>query len=157
MAKPAFRLTFDDRDLKKRLNKVEAAVKKEAVEKGLRAAEYFLIGNIKIYLIESSGLNMQSGNLLNSIQEAELHIGKKSYVTFGPHAVYAAIHEFGGVIRATHAPFLVFMTKDGKLVRTKSVTIPARPYIRPVMDRDGDEALKLLGDTIGSIIDNKWS
>lgn len=150
------KLTFDDGDLKRRLKQVDNAVRVEAIEKGLKSAALFLIANIKIYLVESSGLNVQTGNLLNSIELDELVISDKSYIMFGAHTVYAAIHEFGGIIQATHAPYLVFMI-DGHLIRTKMVTIPARPYMRPVIDRDGAEALKLLGTTIGGIIDSNWS
>ena len=150
-----FKLTFTDKDLMRRLNKVEKSIRSDAA-KGLRAAQNYLIANIKTYYIDNSGLHVDTGNLINSITEDEIQLGKTSWITFGPHAVYAAIHEFGGVIRATHAPYLVFMI-DGNLIRTKSVTIPARPYIRPVIDRDGDEALALLGKTIGSIINGEWS
>lgn len=155
MAKNSLKLTWDDRDLKRRLAKVEAAVKTEAVSKGLRAGSNFLIGHIKTNI---TSINLiDTGDLLNSVTEDELHTGSKAYVTFGPHKIYAAIHEFGGVILPTKGPYLVFKGKDGKMVFTKSVTMPARPYIRPAMDNQGDEALKLMGSTIGDILDSKWS
>lgn len=56
-------------------------------------------------------------------------------VTVGPrNVVYAAIHEFGGTITAKNAPYLRFKTADGAWHSVKSVTIPARPYMRPALD-----------------------
>lgn len=46
--------------------------------------------------------------------------------------IYAAIHEFGGVITPKRAKWLVFDV-DGETVFTKKVTIPARPYMRPAV------------------------
>lgn len=49
-------------------------------------------------------------------------------VEIGSNAVYAAIHHFGGVIRARRAKFLHFKA-GGKSVFRKSVNIPARPAL----------------------------
>jgi phage virion morphogenesis protein len=46
----------------------------------------------------------------------------------GSNKKYAAIHQFGGVIRPVTAKALVFRM-GGKLVRAGSVKIPARPYL----------------------------
>ncbi|WP_206771965.1 phage morphogenesis protein [Polymorphum gilvum] len=48
--------------------------------------------------------------------------------------VYALIHETGGVIRAKKAKALTVPMPDGTLRLVKSVTIPARPYLRPAAD-----------------------
>lgn len=149
------KLTFDDKDLKKRLSKVSAAVRSEAVEKGLRAGQNTAIAWIKIYM--DKVLNRQTGNMINSVQEDEISISNVGWVTFGPHVIQARIHELGGVIKPIKGPYLVFKGSDGKLVFTKSVTIPARPYMRPAMDERSEDILKSMGDTIGSIIDNNWS
>jgi phage gpG-like protein len=41
---------------------------------------------------------------------------------------YAAIHQFGGIIRPKNAPALRFQAEDGTWVVTMKVTIPARPF-----------------------------
>lgn len=46
---------------------------------------------------------------------------------------YALIHELGGVITPKQAKVLVFEI-DGRKVFARSVTIPARPYLRPAAD-----------------------
>ncbi len=51
-------------------------------------------------------------------------------VRVGTSLVYAAIHEFGGIIRAKRVPRLVFKI-GGELVMVKSVRMPKRPYMRP--------------------------
>lgn len=73
-------------------------------------------------------------------------------VTIGPrNVIYAAIHEFGGVIRAVKAKALRFKTKDGAWHTVKSVTIPARPYARPALD----EHMQEVEDAIAAAIRKK--
>jgi len=47
--------------------------------------------------------------------------------------VYALIHELGGVVKPVRAKALRFQV-DGQWVIAQSVTIPARPYLRPSAD-----------------------
>lgn len=47
---------------------------------------------------------------------------------------YALIHELGGVIVPVRAKALKFKLPDGSFRIVKSVTIPARPYLRPAAD-----------------------
>ena len=48
---------------------------------------------------------------------------------------YALIHELGGTIVATRAKALAIPQPDGTVRFVKSVTIPARPYLRPAGDK----------------------
>ncbi len=65
--------------------------------------------------------------------------------------IYAKIHEFGGVITPRHGPFLVFEI-DGKLIRTKKVTIPARPYLRPAVDKNMAAIRSAITDAIVALL-----
>lgn len=47
---------------------------------------------------------------------------------------YALIHELGGVIVPVRAKALKIPQPDGSFRFVKSVTIPARPYLRPAAD-----------------------
>lgn len=47
---------------------------------------------------------------------------------------YALIHELGGVIVPKNAAALAIPQEGGGVVFVKSVTIPARPYLRPAAD-----------------------
>ncbi len=54
----------------------------------------------------------------------------RATVTVGSNRIYAAIHQFGGKIVPKNAKALEFkLGAGGGLVRVKSVTIPARPYL----------------------------
>lgn len=48
---------------------------------------------------------------------------------------YALIHELGGVIVPKVAKALAIPQADGSVRFVKSVTIPARPYLRPAADK----------------------
>jgi phage gpG-like protein len=114
------------------------AVSGDNVLRALRAGEEQAIGYTKIN-IRDKGL-IKIGNLLNSVQEDRVQVSKptKAYVLYGPHVIYAAIHEFGGIIRATTSEGLVFKI-EGQWIRKQAVKIPARPYTRPVLDEHSAE------------------
>jgi phage gpG-like protein len=65
--------------------------------------------------------------------------------------VYAKIHEYGGVIRA-RGKYLTFIGSDGKRVFTKSVTIPARPYMRPAVDGHLAEIKEAIADALRGLL-----
>jgi phage virion morphogenesis protein len=57
-------------------------------------------------------------------------------VEWGSDKIYAAIHQFGGVIVPKNGRALVFKL-GGNWVRAKKVTIPARPYLGFGRDEQG--------------------
>ncbi len=73
------------------------------------------------------------------LREARMRGGLMGSVTFeaarssvrvGSNKVYAAIHQFGGVIRPKNAPALrFFLGAPRRMVLVRKVTIPARPYL----------------------------
>lgn len=115
--------------------------------KALRAGENFAIAQVKINIRQLELI--KSGNLINSVQEDRVKTTKnQAWVWFGPHTVYAAIHEFGGIIHSTSGKGLIFKTEDGHWVRTQSVTIPARPYLRPGVDEHYDEIMETMKNNL---------
>lgn len=64
-------------------------------------------------ILRESGMR---GGLQGSITQR----AARDQVEVGTNKIYGAIHQFGGVIRAK---------AGGRLIRTPSVTIPARPYL----------------------------
>ncbi len=98
--------------------------------------------------LKGAGYNIlfKSGALMNSLNyRAGAH-----EVSWGSPMIYAAIHQFGGKIVPKSAPALEFLLGNiGArglvpvfLVRVKSVTIPARPYLGlNTADRTEIEAL----------------
>jgi phage gpG-like protein len=156
MAKNGLSITFDDTEIKRKLRQVGEGLRREAITKGLNSLGQFLVAQIKLKIIDIDLIDI--GNLLNSVQAEDVVLTSfGGYIEFGPHTVYAAIHEFGGIIYPTNGPYLIFRGKDGNWVSVKSVQMPARPYIRPTLDEHGQAALDLMGQTIGSIIEGEWS
>lgn len=93
---------------------------------------------------------IDTGNLKASISAEPEGSGA---VTIGPrNVIYAAIHEFGGVIRAVKAKALRFRTEDGAWHTVKAVTIPARPYARPALDEHVQEVEEAIATAINKKI-----
>ena len=90
--------------------------------------------------VQKQGLILE-GRLRSAIQRRKLAWNEVIVGVFD--VIYAAIHEFGGVIKAKNAPYLWFKTKSGDWVRTKSVTIPARPYLRPAIYENPNELAEI--------------
>lgn len=84
------------------------------------------------------GLQRQTGALARSqdvkVSGATLDNLRVAY-SIGRGLRYAAIHEFGGTILPKNGPFLVFMGRDGHLVKVRKVTIPARMGFRDTWKR----------------------
>lgn len=68
---------------------------------------------------------IESTRLLNSITSRS----GSDFAEWGTNAIYAAIHQTGGEIRAKNAKGLFFKVADGTGRRVSKVTIPARPYL----------------------------
>lgn len=77
----------------------------------------------------------ESGRLVESINRDV--VGHELAV--GSNVVYAAIHQFGGTIRAKRGPYLVFRI-GGQTIKAREVFIPARPYLG-IGDEDEDTIL----------------
>jgi phage virion morphogenesis protein len=80
-----------------------------------------------------------SGGLLGSIT---YEAGNGS-VAVGTNKVYAAIHQFGGSIKAKGAKSLAFRLAGGGFAQVRSVTMPARPFLG-ASDTDQAELLRVL-------------
>ena len=68
----------------------------------------------------------------------------------GSNLIYAAIHQFGGVIKPKNASALRFQV-GGRFVTTQSVTIPARPYLG-VSDQDEAGIVGLVARHINGVL-----
>lgn len=93
-----------------------------------------------------------SGRLLQSFDKRWLR--RASPQTTGPKievgsygTEYAITHEFGKVIRVKRAPYLRF-TVWGRWYNRKSVVIPARPFLSPVIHGDFKGILEAMADEI---------
>lgn len=62
----------------------------------------------------------------------------RDWAEWGSNVEYAAIHQFGGVIRARNAKALRFALAGGGFATVQSVKIPARPFLGLSTDDVGD-------------------
>lgn len=76
----------------------------------------------------------KDGHLGDSVSAAH----GKDYAEWGVNRIYAAIHQFGGVIKAKAAAALKFFIPGGGFAVVKAVTMPARPYLGVSDDDRGD-------------------
>lgn len=72
-----------------------------------------------------------------------------SYAQWGVNRIYAAIQQFGGVIRAKTAAALKFFVPGGGFAVVKAVRMPARPYLG-VNDDDSRDMLDAIERRIGN-------
>lgn len=67
----------------------------------------------------------------------------RDFAEWGVNRIYAAIHQFGGVIKAKTKNALRFMLAGGGFITVRQVRIPARPYLG-VSDDDRGDILDIL-------------
>jgi len=65
----------------------------------------------------------------------------------GQRVKYARIHEYGGVIRPRRKPFLFFKI-GGQWIRTLKVTMPARPFVKPAIEKRKDDMYQYIAKNI---------
>jgi len=74
----------------------------------------------------------------------------KDFAEWGVNRPYAAIHQFGGEIKARSGGFLRFRLANGAWASVKSVVIPDRPFLG-VSDDDAEDILDVLGRHINNL------
>lgn len=89
----------------------------------------------------------QTGGLSNSVKTAAMLQGDGAMAVVNPIKVYANIQEMGGTIKPVRAQFLKFQI-DGHWFQKKSVTLPARPYLRPALEDNQGEILNAMSSVI---------
>jgi phage virion morphogenesis protein len=72
----------------------------------------------------NSRILTESGRLRDSINSRP----SNDEVRVGTNVIYARVHQDGATIRPTNGEALVFRIGD-RLIKVKSVTLPARPYL----------------------------
>ena len=122
-------------ELRKRMGALQGDMR-EIMSTALVAGANQLEGYVKVN-IRDRGL-VDTANLMNSwsVEREDMRA-----VLYTP-VVHAAIHEYGGVIKAHGGGFLTFQTKDGTWHRVRSVNMPARPYLRPAVDEHEEEIMQ---------------
>lgn len=90
-----------------------------------------------------TSLSAPSGTLRTSLTtQAKVGPGRQSAVV-KTNVKYAAIHEYGGTIRAKEGGYLHFKGSRG-WARVKSVTMPERRFLRGALDEKRRDVLDLI-------------
>lgn len=132
--------------LLRKLSAMGAAVATQAVGDALTAGAQLIVNDAK------ENAPYLSGTLKRSIHSSQPSLNSGRWeVRIGTNLEYARIHEYGGTIRAKNKPFLVFKI-GGKLIFTKSVQIPPRPYLRPAFDSQRTNALNEVGEALAELV-----
>lgn len=86
-----------------------------------------VIRNVVVDHLSGTTLKRKTGTLAKSITYTQPNDFTS---TIGTNVRYAAIHEFGGVIKPVKASHLSFKIGD-RWVHVREVHMPSRPYLRP--------------------------
>lgn len=73
----------------------------------------------------------------------------------GTNLEYARIQEFGGTVRPVNGQFLRWVNDAGEEVFARSVTIPARPYLRPAFDLKEREAVAAMAAVLRKVVETR--
>ena len=138
------------------LDNLGAELKGTALSRAALSGGYVIEAHAKLNASSGRpGLNVDTGNLVNSINtEIASKSNNEVVVDVGTGVEYARIHEYGGVIKPLHAKRLHFVIK-GEHFSAMSVTIPARPYLRPAVDNNEEAILKAITTSIEKTIADK--
>lgn len=108
---------------------VRTSIAKDAVDEGGAVIAFHAQLNAR-----NKFSDRQRGQLRNSIRVESQTTPTGAVAEIGPHTVYARIQEYGGTIYPRRANMLHWVDENGQDHFAKSVTIPARPYLRPAAE-----------------------
>jgi phage gpG-like protein len=117
---------------------------RSAMQKGLN---YYRDRVVKNITSGKYGIKTKSGRLRGSMETAITGTGLNLKGFVGTNLIYAAIHEFGGVITAKRAPYLVFQVA-GNWVRTKTVKIKRKEYMKRTLVAEKGKILRIMAQEL---------
>lgn len=146
MSKPVVSMSVDMAGFSKQLRKLSSAARDQSLLDALEAGARVIQAQAQINanaVFSSKATNA----LANSIIVETEGSGSKVSANVGPTVIYGRIHELGGIIKAVSAKYLHFVI-DGVDIFTKTVHIPARPYLRPAVDNNRDKITASISETL---------
>jgi HK97 gp10 family phage protein len=173
--------TYTLKEFSERLQAMSAEMRGEAMANALMAGAK-VVSNAARQNIKEQDL-IRTRTLSRSITEQITEqTAERVVAEVGTNLEYAAIHEFGGTIRAKNTKYLaipvgsykgspsshsdlktvfgkngnvVMVDKSGtaQYVLKPSVTIPAQPYLRPALDENQDKVIETIGQALGKIVE----
>lgn len=116
---------------------------KRDLYKGVSEAVLFAEGEAKKSFGQSGHLKVKTGTLRRSIKSTS----NKAEGSLSSNVVYAAIHEFGGTIKAKSSGYLKFKI-GGNWKTVKQVVMPKRAYLMPAFADNMDEINEMITNII---------
>lgn len=120
---------------------------REGFIKGLRKAMLFAESKAKKSFGDSGKPGVKTGQLRRTIKSGVKIRTGESIGFLSANTVYAAIHEYGGIIRPTQSDFLRFQI-GGQWKAVKQVVMPERPYLRPAIEQNINKIEEIIKDAI---------
>jgi phage gpG-like protein len=109
----------------------------------------------KTHHLAGATLNAQTHRLQKSVKtsvERKGLFGGEIVGRVGSPVVYAAIHEYGGIIKPKKGKYLVFQIGD-KTIFTKKVTMPKRPWLSESAKDKAEAIGRLFGREVTLLIE----
>jgi phage gpG-like protein len=101
----------------------------------------------KTHHLAGATLQPRTRYLQRSVKSSITTMGTTLVGRVGSPVVYAAIHEYGGIIRPKNSKYLVFRI-NGSWVRTKKVTMPAREWLSKSLEDVKPQIESIFGRTV---------
>lgn len=102
----------------------------KALFNGVKRSVKYIEKYIKDSFGKPGNLKVISGKLRDSIIGEVERTQTAVIGILSSNKDYAAIHEYGGTIKATQSQYMTF-TINGSWIKTKQVYMPAKPYLEP--------------------------
>ena len=105
---------------------------KKGIMSGVKESMKGVEKSVKKQFGSAGSIKNRTGFLMKSIRAGKVHQVSNDIIvsSVGSNAIYAAIHEFGGVITPKAGGYLKFLSDTG-WVSVRKVVIPKRPYFAP--------------------------
>jgi len=156
MINPVVEISQDD--VTTLMAKLEAATRDEDVISGMTDGAIHMKEWIQANRLTNGPLFIRSGLLRNSIFNSTIEKSGDTYqgkigIEKTKASIYGPVHEYGMTIHAKNKPYLCFQIQTGtrfmslrggarlkhpvalsRWVKVKSVTIPARPFMKPAAE-----------------------
>jgi len=114
---------------------------------GLKLAMMFAESKAKKSFGDEGKPGVKTGHLRRTVKSGVKVTSDNAIGWLSADTKYAAIHEFGGIIRPVSAPSLKFKI-DGQWISAKQVVMPERPYLRPAIEDNLDRIEDIIRETI---------
>lgn len=145
--------TYTLAQFSKALQRMEKAARGQALKRAAMAGGLVIEAQAKINVVNTFKPN--TGNLAGSIFTEAIKADDVSVeVAVGPSVVYGRIQELGGTVKPVTAKYLHWVDEHGQHHQAKSVTLPARPYLRPAVDENGDKIMEAISENLRIEIEN---